>query len=84
MVTLAPPMQTSCQITLMRDAHDIVYVGRFNGSTFALSDAVLDAFTKNKVKKYKRLQFVIENNEPEPFGIISIVKSFVLNNYAKR
>ena len=84
MVTLAPPMQTSCQITLMRDAHDIVYVGRFNGSTFALSDAVLDAFTKKKVKKYKRLQFVIENNEPEAFGIISIVKSYVLNNYAKR
>lgn len=84
MVTLAPPMQTSCQITLIRDAHDIVYVGRFNGTTFALSDAVLDAFTKKKVKKYKRLQFVIENNEPEPFGIISIVKSFVLNNYAKR
>lgn len=84
MITLAPPMQTSCQITLIRDAHDIVYVGRFNGSTFALSDAVLDAFTKKKVKKYKRLQFVVENNEPEPFGIISIVKSFVLNNYAKR
>ena len=84
MVTLAPPMQTSCQITLIRDAHDVVYVGRFNGSTFSLSDAVLDAFTKKKVKKYKRLQFVIENNEPEPFGIVSIVKSFVLNNYAKR
>ena len=84
MVTVAPPMQTSCQITLIRDANDIVYVGRFNGSTFALSDAVLDAFTKKKVKKYKRLQFVVENNEPEPFGIISIVKSFVLNNYAKR
>ena len=84
MVTLAPPMQTSCQITLIRDARDVVYVGRFNGSTFALSDAVLDAFTKKKVKKYKRLQFVIENNEPEPFGIISIVKSFVMNNYAKR
>lgn len=84
MVTLAPPMQTSCQITLVRDARDIVYVGRFNGSTFSLSDGVLDAFTKKKVKKYKRLQFVIENNEPEPFGIVSIVKSFVLNNYAKR
>ena len=84
MVTLAPPMQTSCQITLIRDAHDIIYVGRFNGSTFSLSDAVLDAFTKKKVKKYKRLQFVVENKEPEAFGIISIVKSYVLNNYAKR
>lgn len=84
MVTISPPMQTSCQITLVRDGQDEIYVGRFNGSTFALTDAVLDAFTKKKVKKYKRLQFVVENNEPEPFGIISIVKSFVLNNYAKR
>ena len=84
MVTISPPMQTSCQITLIRNAHDVVYVGRFNGSTFALSDSALDAFTKKKIKKYKRLQFVVENNEPEAFGIISIVKSFVLNNYAKR
>ena len=84
MVTIAPPMQTSCQVTLIRDAHDKIYVGRFNGGTFALSDAVLDAFTKKKVKKYKRLQFVVENNEDEPFGIVSIVKSFITNNYAKR
>lgn len=84
MVTLSPPMQTSCQITLVRDAHDRIYVGRFNGGTFALSDAVLDAFTKKKIKKYKRLQFVIENNEAEPFGIVSIIKTFIVNNYAKR
>lgn len=84
MVTVAPPMQTGCQVTLVRDAHDKIYVGRFSGDTFSLTDAVLDAFTKKKVKKYKRLQFVIENNEAEPFGIISIVKSYILNNYAKR
>ena len=84
MVTIAPPMQTSCQITFKKDAHDEVYIGRFDGGTFALSDAVLDAFTKKKIKKYKRLQFVVENNEAEPFGLISIVKSFVANNYAKR
>lgn len=84
MVTLSPPMQTSCQITLKRDGRDVIYVGRFDGSIFSLTDSVLDAFTKKKVKKYKRLQFIVENNEDEPFGIISIVKSFVLNNYAKR
>ena len=77
-------MQTSCQITLKKDAYDEVYIGRFDGGTFALSDAVLDAFTKKKVKKYKRIQFIVENNEAEPFGLISIVKSFVANNYAKR
>ena len=84
MVTIAPPMQTSCEVTLIKDAHERIYVGRFNGSTFSLSDSVLDAFTKKKVKKYKRLQFIVENNEPEPFGIISIIKTFTIGNFAKR
>jgi hypothetical protein len=84
MVTVAPPMQTSCQVTIIKDAHDHIYVGRFSGETFALSDSVLDGFTKKKVKKYKRLQFVVENNEAEPFGIISLVKSYILGNFAKR
>ena len=84
MVTIAPPMQTSCQITLVKNGVDAVYAGRFDGSKFALSDGVLDAVAKKKVKKYKRLQFVIENNEAEPFGVISVVKSFILSNYAKR
>lgn len=84
MVTLSPPMQTSCQITIIKDEHDRYFIGRFNGATFSLSDGVLDAFTKKKIKKYKRLQFVVENNENEPFGIISVVKSFTIGNYAKR
>ena len=84
MVTVAPPMQTSCQVTIIKDAHDHIYVGRFSGGVFALSDSVLDGFTKKKVKKYKRLQFVVENNEAEPFGILSLVKSYILGNFAKR
>lgn len=84
LATIAPPMQTSCQITIIKDQHDQYYIGRFNGGTFALSDGVLDAFTKKKIKKYKRLQFVVENNEPEPFGLISITKSYTIGNYAKR
>lgn len=83
-VTLSPPMQTSCEVTIIKDAHDRIYAGRFDGSTFALSDSVLDGFTKKKIKKYKRLQFVVENNEAEPFGILSIVKSFTVGNLAKR
>jgi hypothetical protein len=83
-VTVAPPMQTSCQVSIKKDANQEFYAGRFSGATFALSDSVLDAFTRKKVKKYKRLQFIVENNEPEPFGIISIVKSFTVGNIAKR
>jgi hypothetical protein len=84
MVTIAPPMQTSCQITVVKDGNQRYYLGRFNGATFALTDSVLDAFTKKKIKKYKRLQFIVENKEPEPFGIVSIVKTFTIGNLAKR
>ncbi len=84
MVTVAPPMQTSCVITIVKDGNQRYYIGRFNGATFALTDSVLDAFTKKKIKKYKRLQFIVENKEPEPFGIVSIVKTFTLGNFAKR
>ena len=83
-VTIQTPMQTSCLVTLIKDGADSYYIGRFDGSTFALSTAALDAFTKKKLKKYKRLQFVIENKEPEPFGILSIIKTYTLGNYAKR
>ena len=84
MVTLAPPMQTSCTVTLIKDGNQQFYIGRFDGSTFTIGDSVRDAFTKKKIKKYKRLQFVIENNEPEQFGIVSVIKTFTIGNYAKR
>jgi len=84
MVTLTPQEQTSCEITLIRDGADEYYLGRFDGTKFKLSDVAEDAMTRKKVKKYKRLQFVVENNEPEPFGITDIIKTTTLNNYAKR
>lgn len=84
MITVSPPMQTSCQVTIVKDQYEEYYVGRFNGSTFALSHGVYDAFTKKKIKKYKRLQFVIENNEAEPFGVVSVIKTYTIGNFAKR
>jgi hypothetical protein len=84
MVTIAPPMQTSCQVTIIKDGNERIYIGRFDGSTFALSNVALDGFTKKKIKKYKRLQFIVENNEAEPFSIISVIKTYIMGNYAKR
>lgn len=84
MFTLSPPMQTSCLVTIVKDAHERYYIGRFDGSIFALSDSVLDGFTKKKIKKYKRLQFVLENDKPEPFGLISITKTYTIGNLSKR
>lgn len=84
MVTLIPNLQTSCEITLIKDGNEQFYLGQFDGTTFSLSDAALDAFTRKKIKKYKRLQFIIENNEAEPFGITNISKVYTVGNLAKR
>lgn len=43
-----------------------------------------ELFVNKKFKKYKRLQFIIENNEAEPFGVDSIIKQYTIGNYAKR
>ena len=46
-------------------------------------DLLIDVYTLKKVKKYKRLQFLIENDSPEPFGLIKIIKTWTMGNYAK-
>lgn len=52
--------------------------------SFKSSESASDVFIQKKIKKYKRLQIVVENNKPEPFGIICIVKSYTYGSYAKR
>lgn len=41
-------------------------------------------YTKKKVKKYKRLQFIVEDITAHPFGINKIIKSYTVGNYAKK
>ena len=41
-------------------------------------------YPKKKFKKYKRLQFIIEDVTAAPFGINKIVKSYTVGNYAKK
>ena len=84
MVTLAYNESTSCRVTIIKDGYTEYYIGRFDGGTFSLGNAALDGFTKKKIKKYKRLQFVVENVDPEPFSILSVIKTFTIGNYAKR
>lgn len=56
--------------------------GRF---TFNSTDAPLDCFFKKKVKKYKRLQFILVNNEiDEPFMVESVFKTYTVKGYSKR
>ena len=49
------------------------------------SNIAEDAFLKKKMKKFKRLQIVAENNEiNEPFGILSVLYTYTIGNLAKK
>lgn len=96
MVTIVPHYRTGCEITLVKDGDEYEYLGSvsadlasfqnidFSRFTFNSNAVAFDRFTRKKIKKYKRLQIIIENNEPEPFGITKIVKTYIFGNYAKR
>lgn len=96
MITLVPHAQSSVELTLIKDGDDYHYLGIFESDmsnferidlskfTFKSNAVASDVFTRKKVKKYKRLQFVLENNRAEPFGITNIIKTYTFGNYAKR
>jgi hypothetical protein len=96
MITLVPHYKSGCEITLVKDGDVFEYLGSFDSSlqtfeyidftqfTFNANAVAMDIFTKKKIKKYKRLQIQVENNNPEPFGITQITKTYTFGNYAKR
>ena len=57
----------------------------FDRFTFNTNESPQDIFFKKKVKKYKRLQIIVENDAVnEGFGVLQIVKTFTVGNYAKK
>lgn len=57
----------------------------FDRFTFNTNDSPKDIFFRKKVKKYKRLQIIVENDAVnEGFGILQIVKTYTVGNYAKQ
>lgn len=96
MALLIPYYHTGCQIYLVKDGDIWTDLGRFDSTitTFEYIDFIeidfssnvvsADIFTKKKVKKYKRLQIILDNNEPEPFGLVGVTKTYTFGNYAKR
>lgn len=96
MITVKPYAKSGCDITLVKDGSDYTYIGHFDSSvmsfanidfssfTFKGNATNTDIFTKKKIKKYKRLQIVVKNEDAEPFGLTSLVITFVKGNYAKR
>lgn len=93
---LIPYDRSSVNVYYSKDGEPRVYLGTgyvdifnwkeidFSRFTFNSNDSVQDMYTRKKIKKYKRLQFIFENNAIyEPFGIISFVKTYSVGNFAK-
>lgn len=95
MVTFSPHFQTGAELTLCKDGETYQYVGEHNATiwsfervpfeafTFVSSGQVVDVYMKKKIKKYRRLQIILENNKPEPFGITNVVKAYTVGDLAK-
>lgn len=73
---------SSVEVTIIADGNRRFYIGGIESQGFILP---LHKYTKKKVKKYKRLSIICENNEyNEGFGIDQIIKSYTVGNYAKK
>ena len=96
LLTMLPHVRTSAIVTLIADGDRKTTLGIFYADifswepvdftrfTFNANETAQDAFFNKKVKKYKRLQIVVENNAIyEPFGILKIVKTYTIGNFSK-
>lgn len=87
-VSLLPENGTTARVYINKDDA----IGKDNGvAPIVESDPIPEGtilppsvYPKKKIKKYKRLQFVIEDITAHPFGINKIIKSYTLQNYAKK
>ena len=69
------------KVYVRKDNNEPVEIQRtFNESSAIPSEMIM----KKKIKKYKRLQFIIANESAEPFGVDSIIKCYTVGNYAKK
>ena len=97
LVTIKPYARSSGAIYVVKDGNPRQFLRSgtmdildwddvdFERFTFNTNDSPQDIFFKKKVKKYKRLQIIVENDAlNEGFGILQIVKTFTVGNYAKK
>ena len=76
------PGKDSGQDARSKDGVTVYQAKYYTGMDMACAVKVALAELK-KIKKYKRLQIVLENDEAEPFGVIGITKTYSIGNLAK-
>ena len=80
-VSLLPMPTTGTTVSLKSDEKSPVKIGEieFTGGTLPH-----EFYIKKKLKKYKRLQIICENDDPDSgFGLDQIIKSYTMGNYSK-
>lgn len=96
LITLLPYTRTSANVTLIADGDKEYPLGTFYADifdwelidferfSFSSNETAQDRFFNKKVKRYRRLQIVVENNAAyEPFGILNITKTYATGNFSK-
>ena len=80
--SVMPVGETSVKLFLKKDTNEPVLVKDIDTTTEGIPSEV---YVNKKVKKYKRLQFILENDvNNQPFGIDQIIKSYTIGNYSKK
>lgn len=88
LVSLLPEEGTTATITIVKDEGK----GEKNGKeivvyptgSLPVRKLPTSLYTKKKIKKYKRLRFIVTDNTANPFGVDKIIKSYTLGSYAKK
>lgn len=97
MCTTAPFEESSVKVYISADSGAREYLGmayldiatmfnevKFDRLSFDTRTGPRDTFFRKKKKKYIRLQIILENDQVnEPFGVFEIVKTYVLQRFAK-
>lgn len=72
---------TSVEVYVKADDNEPLYIGSFAGFETKVPQEI---YLRKKIKKYKRLQIIVENNMlNESFGVSEIVKMYTIGNYSK-
>lgn len=72
---------TSAEVYIKADDSTPIYIGAIAAEGAGIPQ---DFYTKKKIKKYKRIQFIVKNDLlNESFGVQEIVKLYTMGNYSK-
>lgn len=73
--------RSATKVFVKKDNNEPIEIQRKFGLRYGVPS---ELFLNKKVKKYKRLQFILRNDADEDFGVDEIVKNYTLQNYAKK